>query len=321
MQLMDFGEQASKTKANQNMVIVIPSLEPDNELISYIGQLVDCGFTSIVVINDGSDDTYNAIFAGVGEYKECTVLVHKENRGKGAALKTGFAYIREHIPNCSGIITVDSDGQHAIEDVCHIAEALLQHPKTLVLGSRDFSLPHIPPKSKVGNSISSVLFLFLFGKWFGDTQTGLRGFDVSLLGKMQSIKGERFEYEMEVLAVCATEKIPIKTITICTIYEGNNEGTHYRPIQDSIRIAKVLLGSIGRYSLSSGISTIADIGIAWFLLDYLTPRIPTDHLLRIGISVVVARFISMGINYTLNRNYVFGMEAKKDKSSIKYIFG
>ncbi len=319
MQSMNLRGNFSQTSPMRDMAIVIPTLEPNDKLFSYIGQLEICGFSNIIVVNDGSNHTFNEIFQRIGERKSCTVLVHEQNFGKGAALKTGYAYIQENLPNCSGIITADSDGQHAIKDICHIAEALLHHPKTLLLGSRDFSLDNIPIKSKVGNRLSSALFFLLFAKWLPDTQTGLRGFDVSLLSKMRSISGERFEYEMQVLAICATERIPIKRIPISTIYDNNNEGTHFQPIHDSFRVAKALFGVIGRYSASSGCSAIFDLGVAWFLLDFLIPIIPANPLLRIGTATIIARLGSMWVNYTINKKFVFRETSNHHKSSIKYI--
>lgn len=303
----------------RDTAILIPSLEPTIELIDYIKQLTNCGFQNIIVVNDGSNHNYDSIFQQIDIFEACTVLVHPLNLGKGTALKTGYAYIQEHLPQCTGVISVDSDGQHAIEDVCHMASALSHYPKTLLLGCRDFSHNQIPVKSRVGNRISSALFFLLFGKWLSDTQTGLRAFDSSLLSKMISIDGTRFEYEMRVLAICSTEKIPIERISIQTIYNENNEGTHFQAVGDSMKIAKVLLGSIGSYSLSSGLSTIADILIAWFLLDFLLPHMPIEHLLRIGLSTTIARIISMIINYTLNKKFVFKEDRNTGKSSMRYI--
>ena len=50
------------------------------------------------------------IFAALAEMPQCTLLHHDVNRGKGRGLKTGFAYILAHMPECSGVVTTDDDG-------------------------------------------------------------------------------------------------------------------------------------------------------------------------------------------------------------------
>lgn len=297
-------------KVYKDIVVVIPSLEPSKALIAYLECLIVHDFLRIIVVNDGSDQTYDKIFDEVKKLKGCTVLTHSMNQGKGAALKTAYAFIKEHVQGCKGVITADSDGQHAVVDVCKVADELYSAKENFILGSRNFSLPHIPFKSKFGNRISSGLFFCLYGKWIKDTQTGLRGFDSSLLEEMIKIKGKRFEYEMQVIITCIIRKIPMKQIEIETIYENNNETTHFQAIGDSIKIMKVIFGNFARFISSSLTSAVVDIGIAWFLLDFLKTYLVNHELLRIGIATCMARIISMLVNYSINKILVF--EEKKE---------
>ncbi|MBQ4417263.1 MAG: glycosyltransferase, partial [Butyrivibrio sp.] len=115
-------------------IVVIPSLKPDNRLVSLIADLKEQGFRDIVIVDDGSGESYRRFFddcASLG----CTVLTHETNRGKGAALKTGLAWIVKN-PG-AGVVTADADGQHTPADIAKIADALLAHPGSLILGSRD----------------------------------------------------------------------------------------------------------------------------------------------------------------------------------------
>lgn len=306
-------------KVYDDIIIVIPSLEPTQVLITYVEQLIMHKFFHIIVVNDGSNQTFDRIFQELKRIHGCTVLAHEVNQGKGAALKTGYTYIKEHFPECKGIITADSDGQHAVEDVCNLAQELQKTKGTLLLGSRNFSLPSIPTKSKVGNRISSILFFCLYGKWIGDTQTGLRGFSTALLEEMIQIQGERFEYEMQVIISCVVKKIPMKQIEIRTIYENNNAGTHFQVYADSVRIAKVIFRNFFRFCSSSVASAVVDIGIAWFLLDFLKGYIVNHELLRIGVATGMARIISMLVNYSMNKILVFEDKKKNVGSFIRYI--
>ena len=105
-----------------NIYIVIPSLNPDKKLKKTVEGMLKIGFKHILLVDDGSDSGHKIYFPK--ENESITVLTHKTNLGKGAALKTAFNYILENIPDADGVITVDGDGQHTPEDALKCAEAL-----------------------------------------------------------------------------------------------------------------------------------------------------------------------------------------------------
>ena len=110
--------------AAEQAVILIPSLEPDGRLPAYIRELEQSGFGRIVVVDDGSGEAYKPIFDEVGAIPRTVVLTHEVNKGKGVALKTGYRYIMDHLPDAEYIITADADGQHTVTDCIRLAEEL-----------------------------------------------------------------------------------------------------------------------------------------------------------------------------------------------------
>ncbi|RKN85949.1 glycosyltransferase [Paenibacillus ginsengarvi] len=294
-------------KSKGEIIILIPSLEPDERLLSYVQQLRQYGLEHLVIVDDGSGEAYQPIFRELGE-NGCVVLRHRENQGKGAALKTGFRYIEQQFAEVSCVVTADSDGQHAAEDVYRLAEEAGRHPDALLLGVRDFSKEGIPPKSLLGNRISSLMFAALYGKRLSDTQTGLRAFGPQLLTYMQGVRGSRFEYELQMLISCTQSGIPIHTLPIQVIYENGNAGTHFKPIRDSARVMGVLFSNFARFISSSLASSVADLGIAWLLIDLLRPLLGQQDYLRILLATVIARIISILVNYLLNKHFVFRKE-------------
>ena len=245
--------------AVRDAAILIPSLEPDERLPAYISDLSKNGFGAIIVVDDGSGESFQHIFHEVEEIERAVVLHHDVNHGKGVALKTGYRYILDHLPDVKGVITADADGQHTVADCIRLAGKLEDGEHAVYLGSRDFNLPDIPPKSRTGNKITSAIFKLLYGVWLPDTQTGLRAFHRDDLEFMLNVSGERYEYEMKVLIACAVSKIRLIPVTIETIYEnGKNEGTHFHPIRDSYRIYKVILGSFFRFMGASLICFLVD---------------------------------------------------------------
>lgn len=298
-----------------NAVILIPSLEPDQRLPVYAASLLERGFSHLVIVDDGSSQEYQPIFNQLAAMNGVTVLHHQVNRGKGAGLKTGYAYIQQHMPEAIGVITADADGQHTVEDCWQLAQALCQGKDALYLGSRDFSLPHVPAKSRYGNRITSMVFRLLYGHWLPDTQTGLRAFPASRLSFMQQVGGERFEYEMNVLIACARANMPMVPITIETIYENDNAGTHFHPIRDSYRIYKVILGSFIKFMGSSIASFLIDTGV-FTLLDLLFFK--DTFLGRVALSSILARCVSAPCNFLMNRSLVFKVRGDTGKTALRY---
>lgn len=283
------------------MIIVIPAYEPNHQMLQLIKDMQQSGDYRVIIVNDGSSEECEGIFEQA-EQTGCIVLTHDTNQGKGAALKTAFTYIHKHYPNEDGVVCADCDGQHRWEDIKRVAQGLFEHPKTIVLGSREF-VGEVPFKSLLGNKVTRTIFSFVAGYKISDTQTGLRGFSIDMLPWLIEIKGNRYEYEMNQLLEAKSAGYPVHSIPIQTVYENKNKGSHFRPVFDSIRIYLPIL----KFSLSSVSCGVIDF-ILFFLLHWLT-----KNLL---FSVIGARVISSFINYMINKNIVF---KRKGQSHIKPI--
>lgn len=309
---------SENNNAVRDAAILIPSLEPDDRLTAYIKELSECGFGHIVVVDDGSSEKYQKIFREIENIDRTTVLHHDINHGKGVALKTGYQYILDHLQDAEIILTADSDGQHTVPDCIHLAEEAHKGEKTLYLGSRDFSLPNIPPKSRSGNRITSVVFKVLYGQYLPDTQTGLRAFRREELPFMISVGGERFEYEMKVLIACSRAGIKMVPVTIETIYENANEGTHFHPIKDSFRVYKVILSGFFRFMCSSLTCVLLDNGVFNLFNLAVFSNGQKNDASFILLSTIIARVISASANFMLNRKLVFGSKGNAGKAFIRY---
>ncbi len=310
----------------QECCVLIPSLDPDEKLPEYVQRLRQADYGLILVVDDGSKPEKQRFFDEIAGWDGCRVLHHEVNRGKGAALRTGFAYLKEQ-PALKGVITADSDGQHTVGDTLKLT-AELSEKEELLLGSRDFSRnnPNVPPKSRFGNRLTSAVFKLLYGVWLPDTQTGLRAFPRSLMDFMLGVKGDRFEYEMNILIHCSNRKIPMRALTIETIYHEENKSTHFHPIRDSWRIYKLLLGSFLRYAAVSIFSFLLEYLILSLLMFWVFRDSQEAYTVILGVTFSfralvakpIARLFSAPVNFLLNRNYVF--EGGKDKGAVmRYI--
>lgn len=282
----------------KNLIILIPSYEPDENLTNLIKKINKNKITSIVV-DDGSGKDYKEIFDSL----DTKVISYEKNQGKGHALKTGYEYIKENYKDYI-VVTMDSDGQHRIEDAYKLYKYILKNEDTLVLGKRPRG-EKTPLRSKLGNGITRFVFHIVSGQDVYDTQTGLRAFSDKLMDYMLEVKGERFEYEMNVLLYAKNNRIPIKEIEIETIYIDNNSKSHFNAFKDSFKVYKEIIN----FSLS---------GIISFIVDYVLFIIFKVLLENITIANVIARAISSTLNYIINKNIVFKSNKNIGKSLLQY---
>jgi len=289
-------------------VILIPAYNPDESLLAVVNALVQHAqaYQSLLIVDDGSDmNSSQAIFAALEGMTEVTLLRHKRNRGKGAALKTGFQWVLDHAPETTGVITADADGQHLPEDIIRVLEAFVQQPEALWLGCRDFSEQDTPWRSKVGNFFARYTFQLLQGIKIPDTQTGLRGVPREMLDALVKMPSDHYELELDMLMLAKREGIHFSSLPITTVYEDDNACSHFKPVQDSALVYKKFLKFSG-------------VGVASAALDYSLFALVYGLTGEILAAIVTARVLSGIFNFTLNRQWVFGRGKSVGVDATKY---
>lgn len=290
------------------IIALIPAYEPEENMLDLLENIKKDTDMDIVVVNDGSSDACKDIFSKAKEFAK--VLEHEVNKGKGRALKTGLNYINDNYRGEYIVVTMDADGQHTIEDALKICDLVKKSPDILVLGKRFFG-EDVPLRSRFGNAMTRLVYKIATGVKVYDTQTGLRAFSYKLLPLMLEIKGERYEYEINVLMECSKNNIEIKEIDIATIYINNNSGSHFNVFKDSYRIYK----EIFKFCAAS---------IVCFLVDYALYCIGLVFTVSLGkglstvVSNVFARIVSSVLNFTLNKKVVFKRKGNTLKLAISY---
>ncbi len=272
-----------------NVVLIIPSLEPKREFIDLLLN-AQKKIKNIIVVNDGSSSNYDTIFKRI-EKANIIVLKHHVNLGKGQALKTAFHYVLKKFPRCEVVVTADSDGQHAIKDILKCAKGALEDNNSLVLGVRNFNEKQVPIRNRFGNKLSNVILKSFYDIKITDSQTGLRACSLAVLKKIIDVKGSRFEYETNVLIAAKRKNIPFKEIDIETIYlADSNHNSHFNSFTDSYKIYRLFANQI-IFSLLSYI-----LNITTFSIIYLY-----DHSLLI-LALICSKIISISSYILLNRD-------------------
>ena len=286
--------------------LVLPSYKPDYKLLDLLATVDRQYFNHIIVVDDGSGQAFQSIFHEAERY--ATVLHHAENKGKGQALKTAFAYIKR-LGRYGVVVTADCDGQHALEDIRAVTEVAEIYPNKLILGCRAFS-GEVPFRSRFGNELTKKIFKLQTGVAVSDTQTGLRAFTTSLLDFMLGVAGHRYEYEMNML-LDASKELEILEVPIETIYIDENSGSHFRPVRDGLKIYQ----NIFKFALSSMASFLVDYGLyAVFIL--LLSAVPTA--LRVLLANAIARTASSIFNFSVNKQLVFQNKDSLSKTGFGY---
>lgn len=201
------------------VVVVIPAFQPGPVLVETCASVLAAG-CRVVVVDDGSGPEYAPVFQAL----DARVLLvrHARNRGKGAALKSGLGFVRDACETWGDVVvvTADADGQHRVADVLRVAAVAAEHPGCLVLGTRDFGETRVPTRSRLGNRVASGVFSAATRHRVADTQTGLRACGSALLPVLLRADGSGFDFEMNVLLVCAATGVELVEVPIETVYVG-----------------------------------------------------------------------------------------------------
>lgn len=184
----------------------------------------------VIVIDDGSTDATGAAARDAG----AVVLRHEVNRGKGAALKTGFQYALER--NYDGVVTLDADGQHLPAEISKFIRARAERGADLIIGGRAHLFAQMLPRRRMANRFSARSISFASGVSISDSQSGFRFYSARLLRELE-LRTDGFDLESEVIVRAGRSGLAIETIPIDLGFVDGVATSHYRPLADTLRIA------------------------------------------------------------------------------------
>lgn len=182
---------------------------------------------SVIVVDDGSADLTSEVAREAGAY----VLRHPRNRGKGAALLTGFE--RALAFGADAVVSVDADGQHPAEEALRLA----LHPAprdSLVLGVRDLVGAGAPRANQRSNAISNFFLSRFTGLELRDTQCGLRRYPLAPTLALAP-RAAGYAFEAEVVLRAARAGWDIQQVPVRVLYPADRR-THFHVVRDPARI-------------------------------------------------------------------------------------
>jgi hypothetical protein len=236
--------QSSALAAPSGVAVLVATYEPGRALLDLLEPLISAGTAAIIVVDDASSHAREWLLDRLALEPTVHVMRHAVHQGRGAALKTGIQYFVEHLPHYTGLVTVSTDGEYAVEDVVRMARALHRSPKLAIVAAREFPAG-TPGLTAAGLPVSDRLLRLVFRVFTGiavsDVQTHLRALPTGLLPRLLRIPGNRFDYELAALLHIARSGYPLAEHAVAPRPEARGVDPEFRPLGDSISMLRALM--------------------------------------------------------------------------------
>ena len=210
-------------------LVCIPAFDAAETIGGVVGGVRAQGF-EVLVVDDGSSDGT----AAEAERAGAKTLRHLRNRGKGAALRSGFQYATER--DHPAVITLDADGQHLPSDIPKFLAAWRDSAADLIIGSRRHLFGGMVRRRRLANLFSARTISFAAGVRVDDPQSGFRLYGGQVLAQVR-FKGDRFDAESEIIVLAGRLGLKLLEIPIGLGFVDGLSTSHYRPVVDTLRIA------------------------------------------------------------------------------------
>jgi len=188
----------------------------------------------VVVVDDGSADDTAARAAAAG----AEVIRHASNRGKGAALRTGFDLMTRE--GAEAVVTMDADLQHEPDEIPRLVGAWRGVGADLVIGSRQDHFGAMSPGRRAGNRFSCGALRFFTGLEIPDSQSGFRLYAARFLREL-TLRRDGYDAEVEVLLQAARDQRRIACVSIRMSRPDGAASSSFRPWMDTYRICRTVV--------------------------------------------------------------------------------
>ncbi|ABB31917.1 glycosyl transferase family 2 [Geobacter metallireducens RCH3] len=213
--------------------VVIPAFNAALTIEAVVRETLEQGLP-LVVVDDGSEDGTADCVRGL----PVNLVSHGRNRGKGAALKTGFAWALEY--GFSGVITLDSDGQHDPTAITLLAETAKNDGWDILVASRFAQFNQMAGLRRHWNRFGAWCMKKRTGFQIDDSQSGFRYYSARLL-RMVSLGKDGYDLEMEILMKAWQAGCTIGSVPVPARVADGRATSHFRPVRDTWNICMTFL--------------------------------------------------------------------------------
>ena len=213
--------------------VIIPAYNAGNTIGEVVREVCQLGIP-VLAVDDGSTDGT----AGELQHLPVNVITHNRNQGKGAALRTGFAWALKH--GFSGVVTLDADGQHDPQSVGLLARTAMDGGIDILIASRYGQFREMSGLRAWWNRFGVWCMRKRTGFTITDSQSGFRWYSAKLLRNV-TLVSTGYELEMELLMKGWRAGFTIDSLPVPARVADGRQTSHYRAVPDTWRICMTFL--------------------------------------------------------------------------------
>ncbi|MRR05371.1 MAG: glycosyltransferase family 2 protein [Deltaproteobacteria bacterium] len=213
--------------------LVIPAYNAAATIVAVVEETLALGFP-LLVVDDGSTDGTVERLVGL----DVEVIRHPRNRGKGAALRTGFSWAVEK--GYSAVITLDSDGQHDPSAIPRLLAAAMEGNFDILIASRASQFGEMAGLRNSWNRFGVWCVKKKTGFEITDSQSGFRYYSTRILRNIE-LTADGYALEMEVLMKAWRAGLTIGSLPIAARVADGRSTSHFRPVRDTWNICMTFL--------------------------------------------------------------------------------
>jgi glycosyltransferase involved in cell wall biosynthesis len=279
----------SRTPDKGHKINILAGIAAYNEA-RYIGSIVLQArryVNEVIVVDDGSTDNT----AEVASLAGAIVIVHSENRGKGAAIQGILAEAKRKNPDV--LVLLDADAQHDPKEIPVLAKPISEG-FDLVIGSREAQKDRTPRYRRIGQKVIFRSSRLASQANVSDTESGFRALSPKAIKKLD-LKAKGFGIESEMITSAADKNLKITEVPISNIY--TKDGSTLHPVRHGIDVLSRIIVMISQrrplffFGLAGGILLLIGLIIGIRVINVAA----TTGELAIGSTILTTMFIIAGI--------------------------
>ncbi len=222
-------------RTKKDATIIIPAYNEEKGIGNVLeGMKKFSNGYEIIVVDDGSKDKTSDI---AKKYPEAKVIVHHENKGYGAAIKTGVRYATTDI-----IIIIDADTTYPSNRIPDLLKKYQEGNVEMVVGARTGEEVKIPFIRKPAKWFLKKLADYLSGENIVDINSGLRLIRKDMINKFKKILPDGFSFTMTITLALLTNGYEIEYISID--YHKREGKSKLRPFRDTYGFLKLIVRTV-----------------------------------------------------------------------------
>ena len=234
-------EKITGNDAPEGLTIIIPVFNEEGTIRPTLARMTEMmadGIdpVEIIVVDDGSTDDTSRVLKGF-DFPMVRVIRHPQNRGYGAALKTGLSHAAFPV-----VAITDADGTYPNERIADLYRELREGNHDMVVGARTGEHVEIPLARRPAKWVLNRIANYLAGFKIPDLNSGLRVFRKDIAEKFRNIYPDGFSFTTTITLAMLTNGYSVKYVPIDYMRRGGK--SKIRPVYDTLNFLQLIIRTI-----------------------------------------------------------------------------